>query len=34
VTEVEVTGGLAEGDKIIISDMTEYEGVKAILLRR
>ena len=34
VTEVEVTSGLAEGDKIIISDMTEYEGVKTILLRK
>ena len=34
VTEVEVRSGLVEGDKIIISDMTEYEGVKSILLRR
>ena len=34
VTEVEVTSGLSEGDRIIISDMTEYEGVKTILLHK
>jgi HlyD family secretion protein len=34
VTEVEIESGLAEGAKIIISDMTEYESAKTILLRR
>jgi HlyD family secretion protein len=34
VTEAEVISGLAEGEKIIISDMTEFEGAKAILLRQ
>lgn len=34
VTEVEISSGLAEGEKIIISDMTRYEGAKLILLRK
>jgi HlyD family secretion protein len=34
VTEVEVTSGLEVGERIILSDMTPYEGAKTILLRR
>jgi HlyD family secretion protein len=34
VTEVEITSGLSEGDRIIISDMTQFEGVQSILLRQ
>ena len=34
VTEVEIMTGLAVGEKIILSDLTQYEGAKTILLRR
>ncbi len=33
VDEVEIIEGLAEGDTIIISDMTRFEGVDTILIR-
>ncbi|NWG12659.1 MAG: efflux RND transporter periplasmic adaptor subunit [Acidobacteria bacterium] len=34
VTEVEISSGLAEGEKIVLSDMTRYDGAKLILLRK
>ena len=33
VTEVEVTSGLEEGEQIVLSDMTRFDGAKRILLR-
>jgi HlyD family secretion protein len=33
VTEVEITSGLNEGDEIVLSDLTRFEGAKSILLR-
>jgi HlyD family secretion protein len=34
VSEVEIVAGLEEGDRIIISDMTRYQGAQKLLLRR
>jgi len=34
VTEAEILTGLEEGERIILSDMTEFEGAKTILLRQ
>ena len=34
VSEVEILGGLEEGDQIIISDTTRFEGAETVLLRR
>jgi HlyD family secretion protein len=34
VTEVEVVSGLDEGDEVVLSDLTRFEGTKSILLRR
>ncbi len=33
VTEVEVTSGLQEGERIVLSDMTRFNGAERILLR-
>lgn len=33
VTEVEITSGLEEGEKIVLSDMTRFNGAERILLR-
>lgn len=33
VTEVEITSGLEEGDQIVLSDMTRFNGAERILLR-
>lgn len=33
VTEVEITSGLNEGDEIVLSDLTRFEGADSILLR-
>ena len=34
VNLVEIKSGLQPGDKVIISDMSKYDGVAAIVLRR
>jgi HlyD family secretion protein len=34
ITEVEILSGLKEGQEIILSDVTRFEGAKTVLLRR
>jgi HlyD family secretion protein len=34
VNLIEIKSGLQPGDKVIISDMSQYDGVAAIVLRR
>lgn len=34
VTEVEVLDGLAEGDAIVVSDLTDFAGASSVLLKR
>lgn len=34
VSEVEITGGLQEGDQILLSDMEQFNGAKTVLVRR
>ena len=34
ITEVEIVGGLKEGDTIIISDTSRFQDAKSILLRK
>jgi HlyD family secretion protein len=33
VAEVEVVGGLVEGDEIVLSDMSQFDGVEKVLIR-
>jgi len=33
VNRIEIKSGLQPGDKVILSDMSQYDGVAAILLR-
>jgi HlyD family secretion protein len=33
VNRIEIKSGLRPGDKVIISDMSQYDGVAAIVLR-
>jgi HlyD family secretion protein len=34
VSEVEITSGLVEGDEIVLSDTTDFQGAKSVLLRK
>ena len=34
IAEAEILGGLEEGDRIIISDTSRFEGAETVLLRQ
>jgi hypothetical protein len=34
VTSVEIVKGLSKGDKVILSDMTQFDGVERVRLKQ
>jgi hypothetical protein len=34
VSEVEIVSGLSEGDQLIVSDSSLFEGARTVLIRR